>query len=112
MSDLEGLDAFNVILDRLVDAERRAAEANGDRSTFRGIIAQNEADLREVRRHRDVVEAQQKADKPKLKTLWEAAEAVRAPLRRGDMPAPEKVDALVAALSAAAVACDSDDIPF
>jgi hypothetical protein len=95
-----------------LDAERRAADADGGRSMFRDMIAKTEADLRDVCRHRDAMEMKQKADKPKLKALWEAAEAVRAPLRRGDVPAPEKVDALVSALSAAAAACDSDDIPF
>lgn len=112
MSYLEGKEAFELVLERMIEAEKRATMAEEGRSTFRDIIATTEADLRESRRHRDSMEMQQKADKPKLKALWEAAEAVRVPLRRGDMPNPEKVEALVVALSAAAVACDSDDIPF
>lgn len=78
MSDLHGEDAFTTVLDRMVEAEKRAAvaEERERRDTSRAVIEKLGRELDIAHATNLTLEAKKKSALPKLVELWDAAGAV------------------------------------
>lgn len=110
MSELEGTEAFTILLDRIVDMAEKSSDIGRRRDQMSSELAMAKNDLERERRARESLEAKAARDLPKLKALHEAAGKIIGRLPPEDNGTELK--ALKEALSAAADACGSDDIPF
>lgn len=108
MSYLEGDEAFDKVLDRLVDAERRASIAE-DRlrsDDSDGKIANLQRELNNARSTITTLETDRGEALPKLAELWEAAYEARAGMGIGAIADIKDMSRLVKALDEARDHCD------
>ncbi len=108
MSDLEGLDAFNVVLDRLVTAERAVATIEEKRQYFGEASTRLQRELDQEISARKALIRVTSANLVKLKELHDAV----MPYVSEHAIGTDQSDRLKKAWSDAAEACGSDDIPF
>lgn len=109
---LDGDDAFDRVLDRMIDAERRAALAEElIRATDpSGTIRTLERDLNNALSDVAAHVAEHKDSLPKLWELWTAADDVAVRLRGGAAIEDAIMKRFTAALEAAREHCDQ--VPF
>lgn len=88
MSDLDGMDAFVEVLDRLARAEARVSELMGPKDTaeaeVRRLTSENVALRAASRQDQDTLNREEAARTPKLKELWDAANAALGTVANND----------------------------
>lgn len=115
MSDLEGMDAFNRLLEELLDATRNNAGLRAERDLANENARQSFETATIVRRQMQAHESKVAAEAAKLKELHEAAAAIpdltgsESSVLNQSHPA---ITRLKEALAAAADICGVDDLPF
>lgn len=117
MSDLDGMDAFTEVLDRLSRAEARATELQERLSATDTTARQAKNDSDRSLRLAQEMDDRAKKGLPALKELWEAADALRKYIGPGGINAAqtlngddEHVTRLSRALTLANGYCDQ--LPF
>jgi chromosome segregation ATPase len=104
--ELDGVIAFTEVLDRLVDAEKRAAVFTHEINDLRSRLQGKENDRARVQRERDQLQVERNGNLPKLAALWQAADTLLLTLSTSTAD----TTALRKALDNANDACDQ--IPF
>lgn len=117
MSDLDGEDAFDRVLEKLMDANHSERLMREQLTQAHGQTRNVTDQATQLQRSVADLEAQFRDRAPALKELWASAANVRETVRGGHPhttvgPASDCMKRLNAALEAANIACDGDDIPF
>jgi uncharacterized coiled-coil DUF342 family protein len=113
MSDCDGMDAFKMVLDELLETNGRLQTYRQERDDANDRARQASEQTAAARQH--IVADQRDAEqaKPKLKELWEAADDVRRLLMTADVGIGNvMLKRFADAMNAAADACGRDEMPF
>ncbi len=112
MSDLNGEDAFAKVLSELIDVSYQMRGSDQKNSEAQSRVRDLEADLEKARRAKAHVEHESAMALPKLKELYEAADALAKYASDSASPGMADLsDRVTKALKAARHHCDQE-IPF
>jgi uncharacterized coiled-coil DUF342 family protein len=113
MSECDGMDAFRMVLDELLETNGRLQTYRQERDDANDR-ARQAAEQATAARHQIVLDQQVvENNKLKLKELWQAADAIQNFLKTADFGVGNvALRRLQDAMTAAADACGSDEIPF
>jgi hypothetical protein len=108
--ELDGVLAFNNVLDRLLDAEVRARSAHLEVSDMRSQVEVLNAELGRAQKYIAERKAEHDRNLPKLSALWQQADELRGWARAQPNVPAKGIETLQKALADTQDACDQ--IPF